>query len=248
MTEKKLGKLPPRHDHRTYKLTAPIKRPDIAIPETCDWSRGIRYDMNGNDRYGDCAFASRSALLLTWTALAQAPIRLTETETLQDYAQATGFNPETEANDNGTILLDALNMWRREGFNRHGQTRDYLTAYGALEHKDHDAVRRAIYVLGGVYLGIRVPKYLMEIEGDWVYIHDADWTFVGGHCIAALGFDAFGPRIFTWSSTRRMSWELWDAIVDEAYGLVSLEDQMTIHGKNNIGLDLTDLINEVRQL
>ena len=244
MIEKKLGKLPARHDARTYKLTAPIKRPDISVPAEWDWSKGIRYDMSGNNIYGCCAFASRTAMLLTWTTLAQGPIRLNTAETLADYAQATGFNPKTGANDNGTILLDALNMWRREGFNRDTQTRDYLTAYAAIDHKDHDAVRRAIYVLGGVYLGIQVPKYLMELEGDWAYEPGADWTLVGGHCIAALGYDSFGPRIFTWGSTRRMSWELWDAIVDEAYGLISREDWLTRHGKTTIGLDVDELIEE----
>lgn len=245
--QKKLGKLPPRHDARTYKLTAPLKRPDIAVPETCDWSKGIIYDMSGNDKYGDCAFATRTAVLLTWTSLAQAPIRLPLSQTLDDYAKATGFNPQTGANDNGTILLDALNMWRRSGFNRNGPTLDYLTAYGIIDHKDHEAVKRAIYVLGGVYLGITVPQYLMTTDGDWAYEPDADWAIVGGHCIAALGYDAFGPRIFTWGSTRRMSWQLWDAIVDEAYGLVSLEDQMTVHGKTTLGMDLQALIAEAQK-
>lgn len=244
----KLGKLPPKHDPRTYKLTAPIKQAQITPPAEWDWSKGIHYDMSGNAVYGDCAFASRTAILLTWTSLAQAPIRLSTDETLQDYAQCTGFNPQTGANDNGTILLDALNMWQREGFNRHGQTRDYLTAYAALDHKDHDAIRRSIYALGGVYLGIQVPQYLMTTDGDWAYEPDADWTIAGGHCIAALGYDQFGPRIFSWGGTRRMSWELWDVIVDEAYGLLSRENWLNRQALNPIGLDIDALECEIKNV
>ena len=242
----KLGKLPVKRDIRTYTLTAPIKRRDIPVPAEWDWSNGVDFHMWKNDIYGCCAWAARAAILSTWTKNAQAAIVLTDPEVLSDYAQATGFNPETGANDNGTILLDALNMWRRDGFNRDTQTCDYLTAYAAIDHKDHDAVRRAIYVLGGVYLGIQVPKYLMELEGDWAYEPGADWTLVGGHCIAALGYDSFGPRIFSWGGTRRMSWQLWDAIVDEAYGLISREDWLTRHGKTTIGLDVDELIEESR--
>lgn len=247
MTHKKLGKLPAKRDIRTYKLTAPISRGRIQAPPTWNWGVGIRYDMNGNDQYGDCAFATRTALLLTWTTHAQAPIRLTEAQTLADYAKATGFNPETGANDNGTVLLDALNMWRREGFNRNGQTDDYLTCYGLVDHKDHDAVKRAIYTLGGLYLGIQVPKYIMDLSGDWNYEPTADWTNVGGHCIAAVGYTDYGPIIYTWGATRRMSWQLWDTIVDECYGLVSLQDQVGINGRSPLGLDIKALVSELRE-
>ena len=87
----------------------------------------------------------------------------------------------------------------------------------------------------------------MELEGDWAFEPGADWTFVGGHCIAALGYDSFGPRVFTWGSTRRMSWELWDAIVDEAYGLVSREDWLTLHGNTTLGMDVSELIEEAQK-
>lgn len=198
-----------------------------------------------NDTIGDCAFASRAAIVSTWTKNAQADMVLTDEHVVQDYAQCTGYNVETGTHDNGTVLLDALNMWRQEGYNRAGQTRDYLTAYGSLDHRDHDVVRRCIYVMGGVYVGITVPQYLMTETGDWVYDDAANWTIIGGHCIAALGYDEKGLIIFTWGGVRHMAWELWDAIVDECYGLISLEDQMTIHEKTNIGFDLQGLYDEL---
>jgi hypothetical protein len=242
----KFGKLPARHDPRTYRLGPVLAARLVGVPATCDWSAGLRYDMNGNDRFGDCAWAARAAMVLTWTARAQAPERLTETQVLADYAQATGFDPVTGADDNGTILLDALNLWRRDGFARPGQTRDYLTAFGALAPTDHDAIRRAIHALGGAYVGIQVPRYLMSEGGDWAFDPAADWTPVGGHCVAALGYDAFGPRIMTWGGTRRMAWALWDRVVDEAYGLVSRLDDLTIHGVSPLGENMDALVAEMR--
>lgn len=57
----KLGKLPVKHDIRTYRLTSPIKRAEITVPAEWDWSKGIHYDISGNDRWGDCGFATRTA-------------------------------------------------------------------------------------------------------------------------------------------------------------------------------------------
>ncbi|GBQ92014.1 hypothetical protein AA23498_1338 [Acetobacter nitrogenifigens DSM 23921 = NBRC 105050] len=246
--QRKLGKLAPRHDARTYRLTPILNGRLIPIPASCDWSKGISYDMNGNDQYGDCADAARAAMVLTWTSRAQAPMRLTLAQVLADYAATTRppFDPKTGANDNGTVLLDLLNHWCRDGLSRPGQTADYLTAYGALTPTDHDSVRRAIYALGGVYLGIQVPNYLMTLAGDWTYQPNADWSLAGGHCIAAVGFDDFGPRIFTWGGTRRMEWRLWDKIVDEAYGLVSKENWTNIPGLSPNGEALDALVAEMR--
>ena len=244
----KLGKQPARHDPRTYRLDNTLHHSLIHVPPTVDWSHAITYDMNGNDRFGDCAFASQAALILTMTTHAQAPIRLSEKQVLENYAQATGFDPDTGANDNGTVLLDALNMWRRTGFVRPGQPgRDYLTAFGALTPQDHGAVRRGICALGGLYVGLQVPRYIMQVEGDWTFEAEADWTPVGGHCVAAVGYDDAGLRFLTWGGTRHMEWSLWDRIVDECWGLVSRQNWLEVEGLSPFGENVEDLIAEIRQ-
>ncbi|NVN11533.1 hypothetical protein HUK84_10435 [Nguyenibacter vanlangensis] len=246
MVGRRLGKLPPKRDPRTYRLAAPLAARLPAIPAQVAWSRHVTYAMWGNERYGDCAFAAMAALIGTWTKNAQAEVLLTTTMCLENYAACTGFDPATGANDDGTVMLDALDRWRRAGYARPGQTRDYLTAFGAIDLHDHDGLRRAVAYLGGVYAGIQVPAYLMQSGGDWALDPAGDQTIEGGHCIAIVGYEPGWWHVFTWGGVRRMAVDLWDAIADEAYGLVSRQNWLGIPGVSPRGEDLDALVEEMR--
>ena len=45
-----------------------------------------------------------------------------------------------------------------------------------------------------------------------------------------------------------MSWELWDVIVDEAYGLLSRENWLNRQALNPIGLDIDALECEIKNV
>ena len=130
-----LGKRAPKHDPRTYRLGRVLAVRLPAVPDARDWSQSVPYQMWGNDRFGCCAFAAHAALVATWTKAAQSLVMLSTETVLANYAALTGFNAET-GYDPGTILLDELNVWRRNGLLRPGQTRDYLTAYGSIAPTD----------------------------------------------------------------------------------------------------------------
>jgi len=229
---RKLGKLPPRHDPRTYRLSAPLAAALPAVPDAQDWSEGVTYQMWGNDRFGCCAFAAQAALGLTWTQAAQAPVSLTTDMVLANYAAVTGFDPATGANDNGTVLLDQLRAWARAGFERPGQTRDYLTAYGAISPKDRDGIKRAIAYLGGVMAGVMVPHGFLELPlgSTWDISATNDLQPAGGHAVALVGYNHDGVFFNTWGARTFMPWETFEAIADEAYGLVSRQNWVEISG------------------
>ncbi|MFT8480328.1 hypothetical protein [Gluconobacter oxydans] len=128
----RLGKRAPKHDPRTYRLgrVLAVRLPDV--PAERNWSQNVPYQMWGNDRYGCCAFAAHAALVATWTKAAQGLVILSTDQVLANYAAVTGFDPATGTNDDGTVLLDELNAWRQTGFQRPGQTLDYLTAFGCV--------------------------------------------------------------------------------------------------------------------
>ncbi len=242
----RLGKLPARHDPRTFKLAAPLVARLPVIPPSCDWTDGCEFQPWGNDQYGDCAFAGQAAQILAWTKAAQAPVSLSTEDCLANYSACTGFNPDVPGSDQGTVLLDALNRWTREGYQRPGQTRDYLTAYGALPVNSIDAICRSIAFLGGVYAGLQLPQYLVDAQGDWSLDPTQSQIPVGGHCVALLGFNHTGLIFNTWGMRKRMAWSAWLAFADEAYGLVSRENWTGITGVSPNKEDLDALVAEMR--
>lgn len=238
MCNKKLGKQPPRHDPRTYRVTAPDRH---QIPDVCDYSRGIKYDMLGNDKAGDCVFASRGHLLLTWTTHAQAPLRINATDALTDYADVTGYNPQTGANDNGTVMLDAMKRWQRNGYTRPGQTRDYLTHYASIQPTDTRAIKRAVYGLGGIMAGIQVPSGFMSLPAgrSWDMTQITDTASVGGHCIPIVGYTPYGIYFVTWGERTFMPWETFAQIADECWLVMSRENWTQTDGLTPLGLEIS---------
>ena len=245
---RRLGKRAPKHDPRTYRLGRVLAVRLPAVPAECDWSQTVPYQMWGNDRFGCCAFAAHAALVATWTKAAQGLVMLSTEIVLANYAALTGFDPATGANDDGTVLLDELNAWRRDGLLRPGQTRDYLTAYGSISPMDVVGICRAIAYLGGVLAGVQVPNGFLSLAlgetWDWDAI--SDHTPAGGHAIALVGYNPDGLFFNTWGARTFMPWATFTRIADEAYGLLSRENWLGVPGTAPTGEDFDALLAEVR--
>ncbi|MEW9274424.1 hypothetical protein [Gluconobacter oxydans] len=243
-----LGKKDPKHDPRTYHLGRVLAVRLPAVPAERDWSQNVPYQMWGNDRFGCCAFAAHAALVATWTKAAQGLVMLSTETVLQNYALVTGFVPATGANDDGTILLDELNAWRREGLHRPGQTLDYLTAYGAIVPTEVQSIKRGIAFLGGVLAGVQVPQGFLDLPlgeaWDWDAI--SDHTPAGGHAIALVGYNPDGVFFNTWGARTFMPWATFTRISDEAYGLLSRQNWLGVPGTAPTGEDFDALLAEVR--
>ncbi|NHN85822.1 hypothetical protein GOB93_14390 [Acetobacter musti] len=246
MTKRKLGKLPARHDPRTYKLAEPLAARLPVIPASVNWAPNAQWPMWGNDRYGCCTQVSVASAIRTWTGAAQAPVLLSDDEVLQNYADESGFDPATGANDNGGVELDVLNRWRREGYARPGQTRDYLTAFGYVNPKNNPQVQRAIAFLGGLYIGLSLPNYAVEGDGDWTVSPLADNSIAGGHAVWLHGYDADWLYLSTWGASRRMSYAFLATFCDEAYGLISRENWTGLTGVSPNKEDLAALVSEMQ--
>lgn len=247
MIERRLGKLPPRHDVRTYRLSPVLAARVPDVPEHQDWSQGVPYQMWGNDQFGCCAFAAHAALTATWTKVAQGLVLLSSEQVLQNYGAVTGFNPVTGQNDNGTILLEQLQYWKSIGFVRPGQTRDYLTAYGIIDSHSVSGIKRGISYLGGVLAGVQVPRGFMSLPlgTDWDWDAVQDHVFVGGHAIALTGYTLDGVFFNTWGSRTFMPWNTFLKICDEAYGLVSRQNWLTVQGLSPKSEDVQALVAEM---
>lgn len=245
----KLGKLPARHDARTYRMAAPLAAALPVVPPSVNWAPDVQWPAWENDRYGCCTQVGVASAIRTWTGAAQAPVLLDDGQVLRNYASATSppFDPTTGANDNGAVELDVLNKWRVDGFERPGQTRDYLTAYGSIAPTDVQGIRRAIAFLGGVYIGLSLPEWACVVGcGDWVFNPQRDNSIAGGHCVWLHGYDADWLYLNTWGEQKRMSWGFLRQFCDEAYGLVSRQNWTGISGLSPNGEALDALAAEMR--
>lgn len=245
-----LGKLPARHDYRTYRLAAALEAALPAVPPERNWSQGVPYQMWGNDRFGCCAFAAQAAHVATWTKAAQGLVMVSTAQVLENYATVTGFDPKTGTNDNGTVLLDELNAWRTTGFQRPGQTRDFLTAFGSIQPTDTISIKRGIAFLGGVLAGVVVPHGFLSLPigetWDLTMLSGPDLAPAGGHAIALVGYNADGVFFNTWGARTFMPWATFMQISDEAYGLLSRENWLGVPGTSPTGEEFDALLAEVR--
>jgi len=237
--ELKFGKLPPRIDKRTIPLSKILKVKLLPeLPTSYNLHEVLNVDddfMFANDKYGNCVKASRAHQTLVFEAFEQGKqIKITDQEVVDDYFKETG------GPDSGLYLLDSLKDWRKDGWEVGGKVYT-IYAFASVDWKNHDEVKHCIHLLGGVNFGMMVfQKDIDQFNAgeDWeltgfdsifrsrhgVYLyayghnhHDCP------HC--AVGWDEDGIICMTWGRRQKMSWNFWDARVDEAYAIVDNEDK-----------------------
>jgi hypothetical protein len=238
MAELKLGKLPPVIDERTIKLSAILKTellPELPASYDIDEVLGVSDNfMFNNSTYGDCVIAAQAHQTLRFEKFEQGcQIPITDKEVVDEYHKQAGNLPGWE--DRGLILLNAIKKWRKEGWTVNGKTYT-IYAFASVDWKNHDQVKQCIYLLGGVNFGMAV--FQTDIDqfnaGEPWTITPYNSSLRGGHGVyapaykyrlnpcdhCATGWTEDYISCVTWGRRQNMSWEFWDARVDEAYGIV----------------------------
>lgn len=216
----KLGKREPREDLRTFKM-AKYATPSTVPPRRMDWSLGVnKWGPMKNDEIGDCTVAAIGHMVQAWTNNNGAEIVIPDEEIVRAYSDITGYVPGDDSTDNGAVVLDVLNYARRNGVGGHK-----IAGYVALSPHNRDHVALSIDLLGGCYLGVALPVSAQDQE-VWSVLNDdpnnrgrrGSW---GGHAVPALNYGPTGVVVLTWGKLVTLSWEFFDAYVDEAYGVLS---------------------------
>lgn len=221
----KLGKNVPKVDKRTLMfgkyVTAQLPPPPVAV----DYSKPVPvWPMMGNDKYGDCTCAAAGHMIEEWTAN-------TGTEkTVPDSQILAAYNHFSKGNaDAGASMLDVLNYWRKTGIGG-----DQITAYAQLEPKNDVEARDAVNIFGNCYIGVALPNFAVAPGTDFL---QTPWVVppsgpVGnaaapnpqnGHCIPAVGYDSRNLYVVTWGALKSMSWQFYDAYMDEAFAVLSAD-------------------------
>lgn len=219
--QKMLGKRRAVTDLRTLKLTRYSTLSLSQIPYGADWSSKVNtWPMMLNDRIGDCTIAAAGHMIEQWTTYTDAGFAPTDQQILAAYEAVSGYQPGQPSSDNGAVMIDVLNYWRKTGIGAHT-----IAGYVGLNPVLQTEVRAAAYLFGNVYLGIQLPMsaqtqtvWQVPAQGPNGSGAPGSW---GGHCVPVVQFDLHGLTVVTWGTLQRMSWQFLRTYCDEAYGVLS---------------------------
>lgn len=222
----KLGKLAPRHDPRQLKLSRyllPSQLPPVR--QYVKWQQTVKqpWGMLLNDRIGCCTVATMGHIVHSMTAANGQETVLHDADILKAYSAISGYDPNTGANDNGAVEVDALNYFRKVGVGGHT-----IGAYVSCDVRDKREIQEAIYLMGACYLGVALPL-AWQNQKAWNAPHfrfdfghpawrPGSW---GGHAVPAIGYDQEGAWLVSWGELIKISWDAFPIYVDEGYALLS---------------------------
>jgi len=217
----KLGKKPARHDARTLNLREFLRAESLPpFPPEHHQARHVkRWPTLGNRRIENCTCAAAGHLIHAWTSRVGTAVILPTRTVVRAYSHITGYNPRTGENDEGADVLTVLKYWRKTGFDGHR-----IEAFVGLERHHSLHVRAGIFLFGGVYVGLSLPR---SAHGQKIWhvpttgpTGDGKPDSWGGHVVPIIGYDEHGLTAITWGRRQRMTWGFWQTYCDEAYAVL----------------------------
>ena len=158
------------------------------------------WGMMHNDQIGCCEIATAGHLIMGWSnASAGTPAVVTDDQVVAAYSAVCGYDPATGENDNGCQTADVLNYWQSVGIagNKCG-------GYVAIDPTNHLEVMQAIYLFGGVFVTIALPKSAEEQTDAGQPWTPSYWSpNLGGHAITYQAFGSAGVTGITWGQEQK---------------------------------------------
>ena len=206
-----------------------------AAPETCQRTTGYTtWGAKGNNRYGCCvvsgAVHNKQAVSFVDGEMV---LDIPDDELIRVYLSLS-------PGDNGLVISRFL-KWQTA---RTDQWK--IDAYGATNPRDPAEVKKCVWWLGGVTLGIGVPSQWKNIKNGFVW--DAVGYYRGvSHDVVAVDYNERGLEIITWGYRGTITWaglaeqcgEAWAMLPPEWYGQDS---------KSPPGLDVKGLRSYIAQI
>jgi hypothetical protein len=231
----KSGRLPYVHDSRTFDLSNYLPQENLTkIPAQYNWGQKIqpgKWGTLGNLKMNNCTCAAAGHLIMTWTSNIGKLHKPTTKAIIKAYTAVTGYNSETDGIGNPIEAIKALKYWRKTGIDERK-----IIAFAKLDFKNRQQLKQAIYLYGGCYVGINLPK-----SAEKQYNESQKWTVpregakgVGepgswlGHALIITGYKDDELHAITWGKEMIMTLEFWETYVDEAYAIFS-EDFIKNH-------------------
>jgi len=242
--DKKLGRLP-NDPSKPRLLFAKYTEEKPTYPDRVDYISDITYPMYLNDKIGDCTIAGAAHMIQAISKYGQGVIQtLTDDDVVSAYEANTGYDPSTGANDDGAVMQDVLNYWRKTGIGGHN-----ILAFAEVDVNNTDEIRNALSTFGALYIGINFPDSAMEQfdSGKPWDVQDGA-NLDGGHAIHGGFYDVNGNyKVTTWGAIQEMTPAFWNEYVEEAWVVITPE-WLNAAGTSPSGLNLNQLGEDLAEL
>jgi len=230
----------PEHERPRLKLAAFLRTGALPpTPPVVDYvSKVGEWPMYANDEIGDCTTAAAGHMIEAWTAYGQGrTVQVTEADVIAAYSAVSGYDPRDPSTDQGAVMQDVLDYWRRTGIGGHR-----ILAFAELDVTDLEQVRAALYLFGHVYVGVDFPQSAMDqfdAGRPWDVVRRS--PILGGHAVD-LGYAADGRNYacVTWGAVQELTPRWWSAYVEEAW-VVASPEWVSATGGTPPGLDVAAL-------
>ena len=222
----RLGKKPAEPGKIKFKLASYV---DLDLPKPPEHFRHPTpppWREYANSQYGNCVWVGAANETRLWEREGGIGTPMFTSKTvLSDYAAVTGFRLDDPNTDQGTSMPDAASYRRHTGVLDARGNRHKVDAYAALRLRDEKYLRAALWVLGGLGVGMIFYDYNMRQfdEGkpwDW----EEGGRQEGGHYIPAVGIAPSGNIVcVSWGREVEMTMEFYMRAVDEVIAYIDLD-------------------------
>jgi hypothetical protein len=236
----RFGRLPRKPGHKMLFLSDYLaKKVELPAPPTsADWTTKVpSWPMMGNDQYGDCVEAGKGHMVMVFSAYGAGTLN-----TPSDQVIESTYFTETGGSDSGLDIPTSLDYWVQNPL-----AGDKLAAWAAVNPANHDEVKLAIALFGGVTLGVNLPDNCFDAINA-----GQPWTDTSGdpdpsmgHDIVLVAYDAGGPTCVTWGQLQKMSWDWFDKYTTECYVLIGADWETDPVPS---GIALADLLSDYQEL
>lgn len=212
----KLGrKHPTRAKLQLHNYLGPALPPP---PPSKDWTLAMSTDWGvmKNDTLGDCTCAAMGHAVQVVTSNGDGLITPTDDDIVKAYEVVGGYNPTDPNTDQGATELAAMQYMVDTGLA--GVRCD---AFADVDYRNIEAVKQAISLFGGVYIGVVITQQDMQDFQDNVAWQDLTTDDVlGGHALWVPSYSTTGIDVITWGRKHAASWNWYQAKCDEAHACI----------------------------
>lgn len=241
----KLGKGEAKQDKRNFLFGALIRK-KLDLPKEYDFDTNhpqVPRPMFANDEYGCCVISGRAHQTLRFELLETGIVpKITDNDVIKEYLKQTG------GPDVGLIVLDSLNLWRKQGWKV--AKRNYkIKAFAQVNPKDRNSIKQAIYMDVGLGIGLNLPwsaAIEFNVGKPWSVTtgRNSKPNSWGGHYVYLCGYTSAGPVCITWGQKQVMSWRFFEKYCDECYVIFDALNTSKIRKALNI-LKLEDMLDKI---
>jgi hypothetical protein len=234
----KLGLLPPK-GAPSLKLASILTGVMPTHPAAADnLSLVPAWILGQNDQFGDCGPVSIANMVLQVTTyLGDEPVHVTQADIFDLYRRSgnPGFDPKTDADDNGVDYQTMLEALLADGI---GGKKPI--AFAQIDPSNLEELRAAVAIFGGIGMGVVLEEAqkAQTPDGTWDYSPSAAW---GGHAVFGgqyttqppapdqLGLISWATEIETSDSfLRNQLGQAWVVIWPEHLGTKQFQEGVSI--------------------